>query len=224
MAISDWPLHERPREKLLAAGAQSLSDAELLAIFLRTGVKGKTAVDVARDLIKSYKGLRRLLEASFADFQQTKGLGLAKYVELQAVLEISRRHLRETLQLGDAICNPTTTRLYLMAKLRHYQQEVFGCLFLDNQHRVLEFEELFRGTINSANIYPRELIKRALYHNAAAVILAHNHPSGSLEPSKDDVMMTQHLQKVLALIEVRVLDHLIIGNGEATSMVELGLI
>lgn len=222
MAISDWPIQERPREKLLASGAHMLSDAELLAIFLRTGIKGKTAVDLARDLLREFKSLRRLLEASHENFCQAKGLGSAKYVELQAVLELSRRHWREALCIGDVITSPEATRHYLLAKLRHYHQEVFATLFLDNQHRVIEYEEMFRGTINTASVYPRELVKRALHHNAAAIILAHNHPSGSLDPSEDDISITKYLQKALGLIEVRVLDHIIIADSQTASLLEMG--
>ncbi len=224
MAIKDWPSSERPREKLLQRGAQSLSDAELLAIFLRTGTAGKTAVDLARELIARYDGLRPLLQADFDTFCSAPGLGLAKYSQLQAILEMSRRHLRETLQRGALLESPQQTRDYLTSELRDYEQEVFSCLFLDNRHRVLQFEKLFFGTINSATVHPREVVKKALKHNAAAVILSHNHPSGVAEPSQADISITKHLKEALALVDIRVLDHFIIGDGESVSLAERGLV
>lgn len=224
MAIRDWPASERPREKLLEKGAYSLSDAELLAIFLRTGTAGKTAVDLARDLILKYGGLRPLLEADYKQFCQAQGLGMAKYTQLQAILEMSRRHLKETLQRGAALENVQQTREYLVSELRSYEHEVFSCLFLDNRHRVLVFEELFQGTINSAMVHPREVVKKALKHNAAAVILAHNHPSGVSEPSQADISITNHLKQALELVDVRLLDHFVIGDGELVSLAERGLI
>ena len=173
MAITDWPAEERPREKLLQRGPAALSDAELLAIFLRTGVRGKTAVDLARDLLREYGGLRALLEADQARFCAGNGLGEAKYVQLQAVLEMGRRHLFEALKRGESLGSPTDTHRFLQAQLRGYPYEVFACLFLDNRHRVIEFQELFRGTIDSASVHPREVVRQALAVNAAAVIFAH---------------------------------------------------
>ena len=224
MAIRDWPAEERPREKLLQRGPQSLSDAELLAIFLRTGLPGMSAVDLARELLGQFGGLRQLLEADLPSFSQGKGLGMAKYVQLQATLELSRRHLLSTLQRGDALTSPQHTRRYLSAQLRDRHQEVFACLFLDNRHRVLAFEEMFYGTVDGASVHPREVVRRCLSHNAAALILAHNHPSGIAEPSRADEQITHRLKDALALIDVRVLDHLIIGDGEITSLAERGLI
>lgn len=224
MAITDWPAAERPREKLLQQGANTLSDAELLAIFLRTGVAGKTAVDLARELLSHFDGLRPLLEADYETFCLGHGLGQAKYVQLQACLEISRRHLLATLKRGDSLCNPAATAHYLSAQLRDRQQEVFACLFLDNRHRIIAFEELFYGTIDGASVHPREVVKATLGHNAAAVILAHNHPSGIAEPSQADEHITKRLQKALSLIDVRLLDHIIIGDGETVSLAERGLI
>lgn len=224
MPITDWPDDERPREKLLQKGAQALSDAELLAIFLRTGIKGKTAVDLSRDLLNEHGSLRALLESDFERFSQSPGLGLAKYAQLQAVLEMARRHLKETLRRESALTSPGLTRQYLSAHLRGYAHEVFGCLFLDNQHRVIHFEELFRGTIDGANVYPREVVKKALAFNAAAVIFAHNHPSGVAEPSEADKHITIRLKQALNLIDIRVLDHFIVGDGEAYSFAEHGLI
>lgn len=224
MPITDWPLAERPREKLLILGASALSDAELLAIFLRTGIKGKTAVDLARDIISHFGGLRNLLTADKATFCQFSGLGEAKFSQLQAVLELSSRHLKETLQRGHFLQNPQATQDYLSAQLRDLPYEVFACLFLDNQHRIIEFEVLFRGTINGASVHPREVVRKTLEHNAAALILAHNHPSGVAEPSSADRHITKQLSDALALIDVRVLDHIVVGDGECVAFSERGWI
>ncbi|MDT8385211.1 MAG: DNA repair protein RadC [Gammaproteobacteria bacterium] len=224
MPITDWPLQERPREKLLQRGAASLSDAELLAIFLRTGVPGKTAVDLARDLLTRFGSLRALLNADLKQFCEGEGLGQAKYAQLQATVEMARRHFSEILQRGSALENPAQTRDYLMARLRDYSFEVFSCLYLDNRHRVIQFEELFRGTINGASVHPREVVKKALGHNAAAVIFAHNHPSGVAEPSAADREITRQLTAALALVDVRVLDHVVVGDGATVSFAERGLI
>lgn len=222
MSIRDWPAAERPREKLLQRGASSLSDAELLAVFLRTGVAGMSAVDLARHLLKQFGGLRHLLEADQATFQREVGLGPAKYTQLQAVMEIGRRHLEQAIVRDSVLQSPSAVRRYLKATLRHEQSEVFGCLFLDTKHRPLGFEVLFRGSIDSASVYPREVIKRALANNAAALILCHNHPSGVSEPSHADLVLTRRLKTALELVDVRVLDHLIVGDGEPLSMVEHG--
>lgn len=222
MSIKDWPAQERPREKLLAQGAQALTDAELLAIFLRTGVAGKSAVDLARQLLGEFGSLRALLEADLAAFSAHLGLGPAKYSQLQAVLEMGRRHLAEGLKRDSALESPQQVRDYLKARLRHEPHEIFGCLFLDARHRVLAFEALFHGTIDGASVYPRQVVKRALAHNAAAVILTHNHPSGIAEPSQADRLLTTRLKDALALVDVRVLDHFIVGDGEPLSMAEYG--
>lgn len=224
MSINDWPILERPREKLLAQGATHLSDAELLAIFLRTGVRGKTAVDLGRNLLTQFGSLRQIVETSSQDFCQTPGLGSAKYAQLQAAIEIAQRYLRENMQRQNVISNPQDSRDYLSARLRHRDHEVFACLFLDNAHRVIGYEELFHGTINSATVYPREVVKRALNHNAASIILAHNHPSGIAEPSISDRHITQQLQQALRLIDVKVVDHIVVGDGEITSFAEKGLL
>lgn len=224
MAITDWPADERPREKLLARGAEALSDAELLAIFLRTGVKGKSAVDLARELLATFGGLRPLIESSREQFCSALGLGDAKYVQLQAVMEMSRRHLEAQLQRGSALESPQAVRRYLSAQLRHENREVFACLLLDNRHRVIRFEALFFGTINAASVYPREVVALALRHQAAALILAHNHPSGVAEPSQADRQITDRLIDALGLVDVRVLDHLVIGDGESVSFAERGWI
>ncbi|WP_341327083.1 DNA repair protein RadC [Methylotuvimicrobium sp. KM2] len=224
MAIKDWPADERPREKLLQKGSNALTDAELLAIFLRTGTPGKSAVDLARELLNDFGSLKALLDADLQRFCQSVGLGPAKYAQMQAVLEMARRHFCEILQRGDALTSPDITRAYLSAQLRGYSYEVFACLFLDNQHRVLKLEELFRGTIDSASVYPREVAKAALQHNAAAVIFAHNHPSGISEPSQADRHITDKLKQALALFDIRVLDHFIIGDGLPYSFAEHGLL
>lgn len=222
MAISDWPEQERPREKLLARGADVLSDAELLAIFLRTGVKGKSAVDLARDLLNEFGSLRALLTADLQAFCRPLGLGSAKFAQLQAVLEMARRHLAEELERSDALTSPQLTQRYLLSQLRDRSHEVFACLFLDNQHRVLKYQELFHGTLDGAAVYPREVVRQALSAGAAAVILAHNHPSGVAEPSRSDRAITERLQQALALMDIRVLDHLVIGDGYCVSFSERG--
>ncbi|MEJ2760821.1 MAG: DNA repair protein RadC [Gammaproteobacteria bacterium] len=224
MPIAEWPDLERPREKLLHRGAASLSDAELLAIFLRTGIRGKTAVDLARDLVAEFGGLRLLLDAEHRRLAAVRGLGTAKVVQMKAGLELGRRYLEESLKRGSALTSPRATRDYLMARLRVYPHEVFACLFLDNRHQVIEYEELFTGTIDGASVHPREVVKRALHHNAAAVIFAHNHPSGVAEPSRADRSITSRLTSALNLVDVRVLDHFVIGDGETVSFAERGLL
>ncbi len=224
MSIADWPAAERPREKLLALGPKALSDAELLAIFLRVGCVGKSAVDLARELLQEYGGLRPLLEASQSDFCKGLGLGSAKYAQLQAVLEMGRRHLSATMKEGDLLTSPHLVRNYLSAQLRHQAQEVFAVLFLDNQHRLIAYEEMFFGTIDGASVYPREVVKKALAKNAAAVILAHNHPSGIAEPSQADQHITRRLQDALQLVDVRVIDHMVVGDKEVVSFAERGLL
>ncbi|MFO7705489.1 MAG: DNA repair protein RadC [Halopseudomonas sp.] len=224
MPITDWPLAERPREKLINQGAAALSDAELLAIFLRTGLPGRSAVDLARDLLTGFGSLRALVQADMGLFCQHPGLGPAKFVQLQAVMEMARRHLFEELKRGTALTSPGAVRQYLRSRLAHLPHEVFACLFLDNQHRVIAFEELFQGTLDSASVYPREVLKRALSLNAAAVILTHNHPSGVAEPSQADQLLTRRLKEALALVDIRVLDHLVVGDGEPVSFAERGLL
>lgn len=224
MAIKDWPADERPREKLLRHGAEVLSDAELLAIFLRTGVTGISAVALARQLLDQFGSLRALLDADKKQFCQQLGLGPAKFAQLKANIEMSRRHMASTLIHGNAFTDTQTTQLFLKQRLRSYSYEVFACLWLDTKHRMIAFEELFRGTIDSANIYPREVLKQALHHNAAAVIFAHNHPSGSPEPSSADIAITHQLTKALKLIEINVLDHIIIGDDTNTSFAQTGLL
>jgi DNA repair protein RadC len=224
MTIKDWPVNERPREKLLQRGSQALSDAELLAIFLRTGVRGLSAVELARQLLSRFGSLRALLEADQQHFCQEHGLGLAKYAQLQAILEMGKRHLESTLSRGDSLTDAATTKHYLQHRLRAYPYEVFACLFLDTKHRMISFDELFSGTIDGASVYPREVVKRALEHNAAAVIFAHNHPSGIAEPSQADQVMTQRLKTALDLVNIRVLDHIVVGDSETVSFAETGML
>lgn len=224
MRINDWPEAERPREKLLTKGPAILSDAELLAIFLRTGVNGKTAVDLARDLLLEFGNLRSLVEADAPALCKTSGLGTAKYVQIQAAIELGKRFLETGLRQNDVLANPETTRDYLLAQLRSYPHEVFACLFLNNRHHVISFDKMFNGTIDGASVYPREVVKRALGHNAAAIIFAHNHPSGVAEPSSADITLTRRLKTALELVDIRVLDHFVIGNNEAVSFAERGLL
>ena len=224
MTINDWPRDERPREKLLQYGACSLSDAELLAIFFRTGVKGKSAVELARDALSHFNGLHGLVQANYSDFKGLAGLGASKYAQLQASLELGKRLMHARLKRQGTLKNPQSTRNFLQMSLLNYQHEVFACLFLDNRHRIICFEELFSGTIDGASVYPREVVKRALQHNAAAVILSHNHPSGLAEPSNSDRNITRRLVEALGLVDIRVLDHIVIGGGESVSFAERGLL
>ncbi len=222
MSIRHWPEGERPREKLLQRGAQALSDAELLAIFLRTGVAGKSAVDLARELVSRFGGLRGLLRADQTQFCAARGLGQAKYAQLQAVLEIARRHLGEALAEPAGLKDPAQAKTFLRARLRDLDHEVFAALFLDTQNRVQAYEVLASGTLNAASVYPREVVKSALRHNAAALIFAHNHPSGIAEPSQADRSLTRRLKEALALVDIRVLDHFVVGEGEPVSFAERG--
>ena len=224
MGINDWPAGERPREKLLQRGASALSDAELLAIFLRIGVQGKSAVDLARELLARFGSLTQLFAAGNKEFCDVHGIGQAKYVQLQAVQEMARRALHEEMQAGDALNAPRAVRDYLQMLLRGRQQEVFIAIFLDAQHRVIAAEELFHGTLTQTSVYPREVVKRALHHNAAALILAHNHPSGVAEPSQSDRMLTDALKQSLSLVDVRVLDHFIVAGAGYLSFAERGML
>lgn len=224
MSITDWPAGERPREKLLQRGAASLSDAELLAIFLRTGVVGKSAVDLARDLLDRFGSLTKLFATGEKDFCDIHGMGQAKFVQLQAVVEMARRALREEMQSGDALNSPRAVREYLQLLLRTRPQEVFVAIFLDAQHRVIASEELFQGTLTQTSVYPREVVKRALHHNAAALIFAHNHPSGVAEPSQSDRLLTDALRNSLQLVDVRVLDHFIVAGAGCLSFAEKGML
>ncbi|MGX9418654.1 RadC family protein [Vibrio sp. WJH972] len=216
--------HLLPREKLVRYGASSLSDEELLAIFLRTGSKDQNVLELSSHLLMHFGSLRQLFLAPIEEFCGFKGIGQTKYAQIQAVLELGQRYLAETLERGSALTNPNETRLYLTAFLRDRPREAFLVLFLDNQHRVIEAEILFEGTIDSASVYPREVVKRALDHNAAAIILAHNHPSGISEPSQSDRRITDKICAAMQLVDIRVLDHFVVGDGEITSFAERGWI
>lgn len=224
MAITDWPADERPREKLLQRGAAALADAELLAIFLRTGVTGKSAVDLARDLLQEHGGLSALLAASREQFCASHGLGDAKFVQLQAVVEMSRRYLAEALQQRQVFSSAASTRQFLLAQLRQEVREVFAVMYLDNQHQLIRYEPLFYGTIDGAAVYPREIARRALELHAAALIVAHNHPSGIAEPSDADIRITRRIRDALALLDMRLLDHCVVAGPEVISLAERGLI
>jgi DNA repair protein RadC len=224
MAIHQWPASEQPREKLLKSGAKSLSDAELLAIFLRTGVVGCSAVELARNLLVHYGSLKALFDAPEAQFCAVKGLGPAKYVQLQAVLEMARRYFWEELEQLPMLNSAVQAQDYIYLKMRDLQREVFSCLFLNSQNQVIVYEEVFYGTINQAPVFPRELAKKALHHNAAAVILAHNHPSGVAEPSSADRAITELICDALNLLDIRVLDHFVVGKSRLYSFAEHGLL
>jgi DNA repair protein RadC len=221
MAISDWPAAERPRERLLAKGARALSDAELVAVLLRTGIRGKSAVDLARELLESFGGVARMLSANLGS---VKGLGPAKSAQFAAALELARRSLDEKLKEGAALTSPGAVRDYLRLAIGAREYEVFVCIWLDAQHRVVAIEEPFRGTLTQTSVYPREIVKAALAVNAAAVIFAHNHPSGAAQPSQADELLTRSLKEALALVDVKVLDHFIVAGNQAISFAERGLL
>jgi DNA repair protein RadC len=222
MAITDWPVDQRPRERLIRHGAYALSDAELLAVFLRVGVRGKSAVDLGRDLVGHFGSLNRLFSASLPEFSTINGLGPAKFAQLRAVLELARRALAEELQAGAMLNSSKSVQQYLQLLLANKPYESFTVLFLDVKNRLIAAEELFRGTLTHASVYPREVVKAALAHNAASVIIAHNHPSGSPEPSAADHALTRALQQTLGLVEVRVLDHFVVAGSHVHSFAEHG--
>lgn len=224
MSIKQWPAGMRPREKLLTQGAKALSDAELLAIFLRTGVKGMSAVTLANNLLISFGSLPALLRATQDEFCQHFGLGIAKYAQLQASSELTKRCLKYRLQRMTALTSSQQTADYLRVQLAELPYEAFMVIYLDNQHQVIECEQLFRGTINAASVYPREIVRQVIKYNAAAVILSHNHPSGIAEPSQSDIRITKRIKEALILIDVSVLDHVIIGSGKPYSFADHGLI
>jgi DNA repair protein RadC len=224
MAITDWPAAERPREKLIELGAEALSDAELLAIFLRVGVVGKSAVDLARDLLNQFGSLNGIFAATERELSQVHGIGTSKYVQLQAIFEMSRRALSEQLQTRDVLNSPQAVRDYLVLKLGSLTKEVFLVLFLDTQNRLLATEEMFSGSLKETSVYPREVVKRALHHNAASVIFAHNHPTGIAQQSQADELLTKQLKQALDLVDVRVLDHFIVAGNNTLSFSECGLL
>lgn len=222
--LHSWPVQERPREKLLRLGAQNLSDAELLAIFLRTGVKGCNVVDLSRRLLNHFGSIAAIYNANEQDFCQHNGLGQAKYVQFQACLEMAKRYLHEQVNETPSLTSSYATKQYVMAELKPEKYEVFGALLLNNQHQIIQFERLFQGTIDSAAVYPRVVVEKVLQLNAAAVVFAHNHPSGHALPSEADKQITQRLIKALQLIDVRVLDHLIVAGANCYSFAEHGQI
>src|SRR5215207_474530 len=224
MAIHDWPAEQRPREKLLARGADALTDAELLAVLFGSGCRGASAVDVGGRLLREFGSLRHLLLADRERCSDTPGLGSRRYGLLQAALEVSRRHYQQEMAAGPALESPRATQAFLVAQLRDRPYEVFCCLHLDNRHRLIAFDELFRGTIDGASVHPREVVRQALARNAAAVILAHNHPSGVAEPSQADELITLRLKDALGLVDIRVLDHLIVGDNRCVSFAERGML
>lgn len=224
MGISEWPNDDRPREKLLARGAQALSEAELLALILRTGVRGKSAVQIARELIERFDGLGNLLHADAQALQRMPGLGPAKAAQLVAVLALVKRALHEQMRRSDNIDSPHAARDYLRLHLAARDREVFAAIYLDAQHRVIAVEDLFAGTLTQTSIFPREVVRHALLHNCAAVIFAHNHPSGVAEPSRADELLTQTLKRALALVDIKVLDHVVIGAEATLSFSEQGLL
>jgi len=222
MAIPQWPRHQRPREKLLIQGAKALSNAELLAIFLRTGVHGMSAIDLAEALLDRFGGLGPLLKADQDSFCAAKGLGPAKYCQLQATLELTKRYLEEQLKQSPIFTKPKQVEDYLAVQMKDYQREVFSVLLLDTRHQLLGYHEIFHGTIDTTSVHPREVVRLALLKNAAAIIVAHNHPSGVADPSQSDIAITQRLKAALELVDIRLLDHFIIGQGEITSLADLG--
>ena len=224
LTIRDWPESERPREKLLEQGPQALSEAELLALLLGSGTRGRSAVDLARALIAEFGSLRELLSADRSRWRGKLGVGPARYAALKAAMELARRHFREPLRCGSVLSEPEATRRFLVAQLRDRPYEVFCALFLDNRNRLIAFEELFRGTIDGASVHPREVVRQVLLHNCASVIVAHNHPSGALQPSQADEYVTRRLRDALALVDVRILDHFIVGDGGCYSFCEHGLL
>ena len=222
MGINDWPEDQRPRERLIKQGAQVLSDAELIAVFLRVGVRGKSAVDLGRDMIAHFGSLHALFSASMQDFSKIHGLGNAKFAQLQAVLELAKRAISEQLQTSSSLSSPEAVRHFLKLSIGNKEYESFHVLFLDVKNRLIKAEELFKGTLSHASIYPREVIKAALTHNAASVILAHNHPSGSCEPSQADITLTATLKAALHCVDIRLLDHFIVAKSDVYSMAEHG--
>ncbi len=224
MAIREWPKRERPREKLLERGSEALSDAELIAVLLGSGVRGSSAVDLARNLIARFGSIRELLSAERGECLSQLGLGPARYALLRAALELARRHHLDRLRAGPLVASPETTREFLLAQLRDRPYEVFCCMHLDSRYRLITFEELFRGTVDGASVHPREVVRQAMTHNSAALIFAHNHPSGVAEPSQADELITRRLRDSLALVDVRVLDHIVVGDGACISFAERGLL
>ena len=224
MKIMDWPKHDRPREKLLNRGATALTDAELIAVFLRTGTKGSTALDIAKTLLEEFGGLKNLLTTPAMTLTVKHGIGQSKYAALMAAGELGRRMLTMQPEIGEMLNSSSKTRQFLSERLRHHHSEVFACIFMDMRYRMIHFDELFYGTIHEAVIYPREIVRRGLLYNAARVILAHNHPSGVAKPSEADILVTENISKALGLIDIRLIDHIIVGSTDTYSFADNGLI
>ena len=224
MPITDWPQADRPREKLLDKGENILTDAELIAIFLNSGVKGKTALDIAKELLIEFGSLKILLRSTKEILIKKQGVGIARYAMLKAAIELGKRYLHEQIPPGMALNNSRLTQKFLADRMRENLNEVFACLFLDNHLRLICFEEIFHGTINEANIYPREIVRRGLAHNAAKIILAHNHPSGWAKPSAADKTVTALIKQALSLVDIEVIDHIIVGNPDNFSFAEAGIL
>ncbi len=223
MSINSWPNDDKPREKLLNKGEASLTDAELIAIFINTGIRGKTALDIAKELLRKYGSLRALLRSSAISLRLQPGIGKAKYATLKAALELGKRYLGEDIKSGDILNSSKQAQLFVADRLRDAENEIFACLFLDTRMRLLRFEELFHGTIHSASVYPREIVKRGLQFNAAKIILAHNHPSGDPLPSHADKEVTRLVKQALALVDITVVDHIIVGHKDTFSFADMGL-
>jgi DNA repair protein RadC len=224
MSMAEWPLAERPRQRLLAQGPAALSDAELIALFLGAGVRGKSALQLARELIARFGRLSRLLSAAQGELDAVPGMGAARYAQIAAVMELARRALAEEMKARDSLVSPAAVRAFLRLRMQDLGHECFYCVFLDAQNRVIAADELFRGTLTQTSVYPREVVKHALRHNAAAVILSHNHPSGVAEPSIQDQALTRTLTEALALVDIKVLDHFIVAPGTCLSFAERGLL
>jgi DNA repair protein RadC len=222
MAIINWPKEERPREKLLAHGPKHLSDAELLAIFLRTGVKGQTALDIARELLSEFNGLKNLINAPLNVLSNKHGIGKAKYAILQAAIEMGHRHRHDSIKIGTLLKNTETAKTFFADRLKHHTREVFACLFLNTQNHTLAFQELFFGGLSESSIYPREIVKHAMLHNAAKIIIGHNHPSGDPTPSPADCELTVFLKNALAMVDISLVDHIVVGHEKCVSLVEAG--
>lgn len=222
MPISDWPICDRPREKLLARGAQALTDAELVAIFLRTGTKHRSALQLARDLIDTFGGIKNLLEAPLLTLMTHHGIGKTKYATLKAAIELGKRFYMQPGENGDSFTSSSKSRRFILDQLRHHTSEVFACLFLDSQYRLIRYEQLFYGTLNEAPVYPREIVRRALLYHASAIILAHNHPSGNVNPSEADQLVTESINNALKLLDIKLLDHVIAGGDSTFSFKENG--
>jgi DNA repair protein RadC len=224
MSITDWPEYDRPREKLLARGEQALTDAELIAIFIRTGTRGQSALDIARRLLNDFGGVKNLLQAPLLTLASQHGIGHTKYASLKAAVELGRRCLTHPALNGDLLNSSSKTRQFIADSLRHHPSEVFACAFMDMHFRLIRFDELFHGSIHEAVVYPREIVRRGVLYNAARIILAHNHPSGIALPSEADKTVTTNIKQALALVDMKLIDHIIVGRTDTYSFAEDGLL